>query len=155
MLLPRQFRAEDYQVGKTLVCDYWRERRRRRAEVYIPLIHRAGEDAAAKLIWLVLRNIVQARWKNPPITWQAAKAQLAIQFEDRFLLTERAVAPLASYRRASLRAGTPSRDRALRAPARSALDRDCRSGWMVIMQSPLATAALFNQSLLTARTRNS
>ncbi len=49
--------------------------------------HFPGEEAAAKLIWLVLRN-VQARWKNPPITWQAAKAQLAIQFEDRFPLTE-------------------------------------------------------------------
>lgn len=49
--------------------------------------HFPSEEAAAKLIWLVLRN-VQARWKNPPITWQAAKAQLAIQFEDRFLLTE-------------------------------------------------------------------
>src|SRR5579875_1693849 len=87
MLIHRQLRAEDYQVGKTLVCDYWRERRRRRAEIYIPLIHRAGEEAAAKLIWLALRN-VRARWKNPPITWQAAKAQLAIQFEDRFPLTE-------------------------------------------------------------------
>jgi hypothetical protein len=35
----------------------------------------------------VPRN-VQARWKNPPITWQAAKAQTAIQFEDRFILTD-------------------------------------------------------------------
>jgi putative transposase len=46
-----------------------------------------SEEAAAKLIWLVLRN-VQARWKNPPITWQAAKAQMAIQFEDRFTLAD-------------------------------------------------------------------
>ena len=49
--------------------------------------HFPSEEAAAKLIWLVLRN-VQARWKNPPITWQAAKAQLAIQFEDGFPLTQ-------------------------------------------------------------------
>src|SRR3954463_4196551 len=41
--------------------------------------HFPSEEAATKLIWLVLRNI-QARWKNPPVTWQAAKAQLAIQF---------------------------------------------------------------------------
>ena len=47
--------------------------------------HFPSEEAAAKLIWLVLRK-VQARWKNPPISWQAAKAQLAIQFEDRFVL---------------------------------------------------------------------
>jgi hypothetical protein len=35
----------------------------------------------------VLRK-VQARWKNLPVMWQAAKAQLAIQFEDRFILAE-------------------------------------------------------------------
>jgi putative transposase len=44
------------------------------------------EEAAPKLIWLVLRN-VQARWKNPPISWRAAKAQVAIQLEERFPLT--------------------------------------------------------------------
>jgi putative transposase len=49
--------------------------------------HFPSEEAAAKLIWLVLRN-AQARWKNPPISWQAAKAQLAIQFEDRFVLAD-------------------------------------------------------------------
>lgn len=49
--------------------------------------HFPSEEAAAKLIWLVLRN-VQARWKNPPVLWQAAKTQLAIQFEDRFILAE-------------------------------------------------------------------
>jgi putative transposase len=49
--------------------------------------HFPSEEAAAKLIWLVLRN-VQARWKNPPITWQAAKTQMAIQFEDRFVMAE-------------------------------------------------------------------
>ena len=49
--------------------------------------HFPSEEAATKLIWLVLRN-VQASWKNPPISWHAAKAQLAIQFEQRFLLTD-------------------------------------------------------------------
>jgi putative transposase len=49
--------------------------------------HFPSEEAAAKLIWLVLRK-VQARWKNPPIAWQAAKAQLAIQFEDRFQVAD-------------------------------------------------------------------
>jgi putative transposase len=49
--------------------------------------HFPSEEAATKLIWLVLRNI-QARWKNPPVSWQAAKAQLAIQFEDRFVVTD-------------------------------------------------------------------
>jgi putative transposase len=49
--------------------------------------HFPSEEAATKLIWLVLRNI-EARWKNPPVAWQAAKAQLAIQFEDRFVVSD-------------------------------------------------------------------
>jgi putative transposase len=49
--------------------------------------HFPSEEAATKLIWLVLRK-VQARWKNAPIFWQAAKAQLAIQFEDRFVVAD-------------------------------------------------------------------
>jgi putative transposase len=47
--------------------------------------HFPSEEAATKLICLVLRK-VQARWKNPPIFWQAAKAQLRIQFEGRFVM---------------------------------------------------------------------
>jgi putative transposase len=43
--------------------------------------------AATKLIWLALRNITE-NWKNPPISWHAAKAQLAIQFGDRLVLSE-------------------------------------------------------------------
>ena len=43
MRLHRQLRAEGYQVGRTLVGDYWRERRRQRAEVYVPLVNRPGE----------------------------------------------------------------------------------------------------------------
>jgi transposase len=38
-----QLRAEGCRVGRTLVGDYWRERRRQRAEVYVPLINRPGE----------------------------------------------------------------------------------------------------------------
>lgn len=49
--------------------------------------HFPSEEAATKLIWLVLRNI-EARWKNPPVAWQAAKAQLAIQFEERFVVSD-------------------------------------------------------------------
>ncbi len=43
MRLHRQLKAEGYQVGRTLVGDYWRERRRQRAEVYVPLVNRPGE----------------------------------------------------------------------------------------------------------------
>jgi putative transposase len=49
--------------------------------------HFPNDQAAVKLIWLALRNIAD-RWKSPPISWHAAKAQLAIQFEDRFVLSE-------------------------------------------------------------------
>jgi putative transposase len=41
--------------------------------------HFPSEEAATKLIRLVLRRNVQTRWKNPRVSWQAAKAQLATQ----------------------------------------------------------------------------
>lgn len=43
-----------------------------------------NDRAATKLIWLALRNITVG-WSNPPISWHAAKVQLAIKFEDRFV----------------------------------------------------------------------
>lgn len=47
--------------------------------------HFPNDQAATKLIWLAL-NTISAKWKSPPIYWHAAKAQLAIQFEERFIL---------------------------------------------------------------------
>jgi transposase len=41
----RQLVEEGYQVGITTVRDYLREKRRRQAEVFIPLIHRPGDEA--------------------------------------------------------------------------------------------------------------
>lgn len=46
--------------------------------------HFPSDQAATKLIWLVLEN-VGAKWKSRPIAWHAAKAAFAIQFEDRFV----------------------------------------------------------------------
>jgi transposase len=43
-LIHRQLRKEGYQVGITVVRDYLRERRRRAAEVFIPLVHHPGEE---------------------------------------------------------------------------------------------------------------
>ncbi len=40
----RQLVEDHYQVGITTVRDYLREKRRRTAEVYIPLVHRPGEE---------------------------------------------------------------------------------------------------------------
>ena len=45
--------------------------------------HFPSDEAAAKLIYLALRNITK-KWKNPPITWQQAATQFAIQFGERF-----------------------------------------------------------------------
>ncbi len=48
--------------------------------------HFPNDEAATKLIWLALRNIT-AKWNRPPIAWHAAKAQFAIQFDERFVMT--------------------------------------------------------------------
>ena len=48
--------------------------------------HFPNDEAATKLIWLALRNIT-AKWNRPPIAWHAAKAQFAIHFEDRFVMS--------------------------------------------------------------------
>jgi putative transposase len=47
--------------------------------------HFPSDEAALKLIWLVLQN-VSSKWKSPPIPWHVAKAQFAIRFQDRFLV---------------------------------------------------------------------
>lgn len=39
--------------------------------------HFPSDEAATKLIWLVLRNVT-AGWTRPPITWQVAKAQFPL-----------------------------------------------------------------------------
>lgn len=48
--------------------------------------HFPSDEAAAKLIYLALRNIA-AKWQRPPKEWHAAKTQLAIQFAERFVLS--------------------------------------------------------------------
>lgn len=49
--------------------------------------HFPSDAAATKLIWLALRNVTE-NWKNPPISWHSARAQFAIQFGERFKLTD-------------------------------------------------------------------
>lgn len=46
--------------------------------------HFPSEDAAAKLIWLALRNIT-ADWGRPARDWKQAMNQFAILYEDRFI----------------------------------------------------------------------
>jgi transposase-like protein len=49
--------------------------------------HFPNDQAATKLIWLALRHITE-NWKRPPVAWQAAKAQFALQFGERFTFTD-------------------------------------------------------------------
>lgn len=43
--LHRELLAGKHQVGLTLVQDWWREYRRQRAETFVPLVHRPGDEA--------------------------------------------------------------------------------------------------------------
>ena len=45
--------------------------------------HFPNDDAAAKLIWLALRNITR-KWEQGPKHWKAAMRQFAILYDDRF-----------------------------------------------------------------------
>ena len=49
--------------------------------------HFPSDEAATKLIWLVLRNVA-AKWIRPPRFWIDVRAQLAIHFGDRFRVTD-------------------------------------------------------------------
>jgi len=46
--------------------------------------HFPNEEAASKLIYLALRNIVK-QWKRPPTQWGAAAHQFALKFGERFI----------------------------------------------------------------------
>lgn len=71
----RQLREEGYEVGRTTVWEYLAERRRRAAEVFIPLVHRAGEEAQVdffevtveekgvrKTVWKFVMRLMYAGW---------------------------------------------------------------------------------------------
>jgi hypothetical protein len=59
-LLQRQLAVEGYQVGTTLVRQYLREMRRQRQEVFIPLIHRPGEEAQIDFFEVTVE--VEGQW---------------------------------------------------------------------------------------------
>lgn len=60
--LHRQLIEEDYQVGITTVRKFLRERKRRAAEVYIPLTYRAGEVAQVDFFEVTV-EVDGERWK--------------------------------------------------------------------------------------------
>ena len=45
--------------------------------------HFPTDEAATKLLYLALRNII-AKWKRPSIEWKAAMPHLAVLFGERF-----------------------------------------------------------------------
>ena len=61
----RQLVEEGYQVGITTVRDYLREKRRQQAEVFIPLVHRPGEEAQVDFFEVTVEEGGQTRkaWK--------------------------------------------------------------------------------------------
>ena len=50
----RQLLDEGFEVGITTVRDYLRERRRRQAEVFVPLVHRPGDEAQVDFFEVVV-----------------------------------------------------------------------------------------------------
>jgi transposase len=63
--LHRQLIEEHYQVGITAVRDYLREKRRQAAEVYVPLVHRPGEEGQFDFFEVTLeeRGELRRAWK--------------------------------------------------------------------------------------------
>ena len=61
----RQLVEEGYQVGITTVRDYLREKRRKSQEVFIPLIHRPGEEAQVDFFEATVEEAGEMRkaWK--------------------------------------------------------------------------------------------
>ena len=61
----RQLREDHYQVGITTVRDYLRERRRRSAEVYIPLVYRPGDEGQCDFFEVTVEERAEFRkvWK--------------------------------------------------------------------------------------------
>jgi len=61
----RQLVEEGYQVAERTVRGYMAERRRRHAEVYIPLVHHAGEEAQVDFFEVTVEEggILRPAWK--------------------------------------------------------------------------------------------
>jgi transposase len=61
----RQLLEEGYEVGERTVRGYMAERRRRKAEVYIPLVHRPGEEAQVDFFEVTVEEdrILRPAWK--------------------------------------------------------------------------------------------
>jgi transposase len=55
----RQLVEEGYEVGVTTVRDYLREERRKRAEVFVPLVHHPGEEGGhRRKVWTFVMRLM-------------------------------------------------------------------------------------------------
>jgi transposase len=95
--LQRQLTAEGYAVGTTVIRQYLRERRRQRQEVYIPLIHRPGDEAQVDLFEMVVDVDGQwvKAWEFLPRLMYSGR-EFAWLYERCGKLRERAIAPKCS-----------------------------------------------------------
>jgi transposase len=61
----RQLVEEGYEVGITTVRDYLREKRRQEAEVFVPLVHRPGDEAQVDFFEVTVEEGAQMKkvWK--------------------------------------------------------------------------------------------
>ncbi|MBT9161079.1 MAG: hypothetical protein DDT26_02378 [Dehalococcoidia bacterium] len=61
----RQLVEENHQVGITTVREYLREKRRQKAEVYVPLVHRPGEEGQVDFFEVTVEESGELRkaWK--------------------------------------------------------------------------------------------
>ena len=62
--LHRALLEEGYQVGLTTIHQYLRERRRQRAEAYVPLIHRVRDEAQVDRVIVNLDSMRSAQLVN-------------------------------------------------------------------------------------------
>ena len=65
MRIVQPLREEGYRVGKTTVQKYLAEKRRQKAEVFIPWVHRPGEEAQVDFFEVTVeeRGIRKKAWK--------------------------------------------------------------------------------------------
>lgn len=61
----RQLLEEGYEVGITTVRDYLREKRRKEAEVFVPLVHRPGDEAQVDFFEVTVEHdgVLEKAWK--------------------------------------------------------------------------------------------
>ena len=61
MRLHRALLEEGYQVGLTTIHQYLRERKRQQAEVFVPLIHRVGDEAQVDFFFADMSRLSEVR----------------------------------------------------------------------------------------------